>query len=104
MCCSCASTQFATDVQVAKTTKLKPKRVKGTNTKYVELAASELKKHSKFKFGGVANMKLKKKFAAPACKGMKSSRQCDSDTFLEGRAFIESLLDEESDGEEAVAE
>merc|ERR1711907_84031 len=55
---------------VAETTELKAKQVKATITSYVELAASELKKNGKFKFGGVLNMKLKKKPARPARKGV----------------------------------
>merc|ERR1711953_750230 len=55
---------------VAETTELKPKQVKTIITSYVELTASELKKNGKFKFGGVLNMKLKKKPATPARKGV----------------------------------
>ena len=55
---------------VAETTELKPKQVKAAITSYVELAATELKKNGKFKFGGVLNMKLKKKPATPARKGV----------------------------------
>merc|ERR1711982_24033 len=55
---------------VAESTELKPKQVKTVITSYVELAASELKKNGSFKFGGVLNMKLKKKLAKPARKGI----------------------------------
>merc|ERR1712178_103673 len=55
---------------VAESTELKPKQVKTVITSYVELAASELKKNGSFKFGGVLNMKLKKKPAKPARKGI----------------------------------
>merc|ERR1711879_930301 len=37
---------------------------------YVELAAGELKKNGKFKLGGLLNMKLKKKPAVAARKGV----------------------------------
>merc|ERR1712232_1113045 len=55
---------------VAESTELKPKRVKAVITSYMELAASELKKNGAFKIGGVLNMKLKKKPAKPARKGV----------------------------------
>lgn len=38
-------------------------------TSYLELAATELKKHGKFKLGGVLNMKLKKKPAVAPRRG-----------------------------------
>ena len=44
-------------------TELKTKHVKAVVKSYLELAAGELKKNSKFKVGGVLNMKLKKKLA-----------------------------------------
>ena len=56
--------------KVAEKTELKPKQVKAVITSYVELAASELKKNGKFKLGGVLNMKLKKKPAKAARKGV----------------------------------
>merc|ERR1719463_965884 len=55
---------------VAETTELKAKQVKAVVTSYLELAAGELKKNGKFKFGGVLNMKLKKKPAVAARKGV----------------------------------
>merc|ERR1711953_1097333 len=55
---------------VAESTELKPKQVKAVITSYMELAASELKKNGAFKIGGVLNMKLKKKPAKPARKGV----------------------------------
>merc|ERR1712137_1255593 len=55
---------------VAECTELKPKQVKTVITSYMELAASELKKNGAFKIGGVLNMKLKKKPAKPARKGV----------------------------------
>merc|ERR1719223_2143737 len=55
---------------VAESTELKPKQVKAVITGYMSLAASELKKTGAFKVGGVLNMKLKKKPAKPARKGV----------------------------------
>merc|ERR1712087_40281 len=56
--------------KVAESTELKPKNVKAVVTAYLELAATELKKNGKFKLGGVMNMKLKKKPAVAARKGV----------------------------------
>jgi len=56
--------------KIAETTELKPKNVKAVIVSYMELAASELKKNGKFKLGGVLNMKLKKKPATAARKGV----------------------------------
>merc|ERR1712062_122343 len=55
---------------VAESTELKSKQVKAVITGYMELAAAELKKNGAFKIGGVLNMKLKKKPAKPARKGV----------------------------------
>merc|ERR1719355_339330 len=55
---------------VAESTELKPKQVKSVITTYIQLAATELKKNGSFKLGGVLNMKLKKKPAKPARKGI----------------------------------
>merc|ERR1719420_2575124 len=55
---------------VAVTTELKPKNVKAVITSYLELAAGELKKNGKFKIGGCLNLKLKKKPAVAARKGV----------------------------------
>merc|ERR1711879_478323 len=55
---------------VAESAELKPKQVKTIITSYIELAATELKKNGAFKLGGVLNMKLKKKPARPARKGI----------------------------------
>merc|ERR1712100_439211 len=63
-------TQSAAFSKVAETTELKPKNVKAVVTSYIELAATELKKNGKFKLGGVFNMKLKKKPAVAARKGV----------------------------------
>ena len=62
-----ASVAFTT---VAETTELKPKAVKAVVTNYLQLVATELKKNGKFKLGGVLNMKLKKKPAKAARKGV----------------------------------
>merc|ERR1711881_777196 len=62
-----ASAAFA---KVAETTELKPKQVRTIITGYLELAAAEVKKNGKFKIGGILNMKLKKKPARPARKGV----------------------------------
>merc|ERR1711957_385845 len=56
--------------KISETTELKPKQVKAIVTNYMELAATELKKNGKFKLGGVLNMKLKKKPAKAARKGV----------------------------------
>ena len=56
--------------KVAETTELKPKAVKTVVTTYLQLAAAELKKNGKFKLGGSLNMKLKKKPATKARKGV----------------------------------
>merc|ERR1712151_782355 len=55
---------------VAESAELKPKQVKTIITNYIELAATELKKNGAFKLAGVLNMKLKKKPATPARKGI----------------------------------
>merc|ERR1712178_351080 len=55
---------------VAEATGLKSKDVKGVMEGLIELAAEELKKTGSFKLGGVLNMKLKKKPATPARKGV----------------------------------
>merc|ERR1712113_1005716 len=55
---------------VAEKTGTKAKDVKAVVTNYMELAASELKKNGAFKIGGCLNLKLKKKPARPARKGV----------------------------------
>merc|ERR1719439_334747 len=65
-----AMTTSAAYSKVAESTELRPKNVKAVLTTYLELAASELKKNGKFKLGGVLNMKLKKKPAVAARKGV----------------------------------
>ena len=49
---------------------LKAKQVKAVVTSYLRLAAGELEKDGKFKLGGLLNMKLKKKPAVAARKGV----------------------------------
>jgi len=56
--------------KTADAAELKPKQVKAVVVAYIELAAAELKKNGKFKLGGVLNMKLKKKPAKAARKGV----------------------------------
>merc|ERR1719436_1332131 len=55
---------------VAETVGLKPKDVKAAVEGLVAVAAEQLKKNGSFKVGGCLNMKLKKKPAAPARKGV----------------------------------
>merc|ERR1711861_23828 len=55
---------------VAETTGLKTKDVKGVVEGIVAVAADELKKNGSFKLAGVLNLKLKKKPATPARKGV----------------------------------
>merc|ERR1719454_533840 len=62
-----ASGAFAAAAEIAE---LKPKHVKSVITSYLDLAAGELKKNGAFKLGGILNMKLKKKPARPARKGI----------------------------------
>merc|ERR1719190_116544 len=55
---------------IAEANDLKPKVVKTVITSYMEIAAAALKKDGAFKLAGVLNMKLKKKPAKPARKGV----------------------------------
>merc|ERR1711982_115980 len=55
---------------VAETTAMKPKDVKAAVEGLLAVAAEQLKKNGSFKFGGVLNLKLKKKPATPARKGV----------------------------------
>merc|ERR1719450_1600164 len=55
---------------VAETTGLKAKEVKQVVEGLIEVAAGELKKNGSFKLAGALNMKLKKKPAQPARKGV----------------------------------
>merc|ERR1711941_118669 len=55
---------------VAESAGLKPKDVKAAVEGLLSVAADQLKKNGSFKFGGVLNLKLKKKPATPARKGV----------------------------------
>merc|ERR1712086_86332 len=55
---------------VAEKAGLKTKDVKAVVTAYIEVAATEIKKNGKFKLGGCLNLKLKKKAATAARKGV----------------------------------
>merc|ERR1711976_802728 len=55
---------------VAESTGLKAKDVKAAIEGVIEIAAGELKKSGSFKLGGALNMKLKKKPAQKARKGV----------------------------------
>jgi len=65
-----AMTATAVYQSVAETTGLKTKDVKGTVEAIMGVAAEEIKKTGSFKFAGMLNMKLKKKPATPARKGV----------------------------------
>merc|ERR1712046_486860 len=55
---------------VAETVGLKPKDVKAAVEGLVAVAADQLKKNGSFKIGGMLNLKLKKRPATPARKGV----------------------------------
>merc|ERR1711993_125569 len=55
---------------VAESAGLKPKDVKAAVEGLLGVAADQLKKNGSFKLGGVLNLKLKKKPATPARKGI----------------------------------
>merc|ERR1712098_324013 len=55
---------------VAETTGLKSKDVKAAMEGVIEIAAQELKKNGSFKLAGASNLKLKKKPARAARKGV----------------------------------
>merc|ERR1712196_359394 len=55
---------------VASSTGLKAKDVKAVVASYMSIAAGQLKKNGSFKFVGALNLKLKKKAATPARKGI----------------------------------
>merc|ERR1719446_1190841 len=63
-------TQTAVYSSVAETTGLKTKQVKDVVEGIMGVAAAELKKNGAFKFAGMLNMKLKKKPATPARRGV----------------------------------
>merc|ERR1712031_75896 len=54
----------------ASSTGLKAKDVKAVVASYMSVAAQQLKKNGSFKFVGALNLKLKKKPATPARKGI----------------------------------
>merc|ERR1712070_945520 len=56
--------------QVAESTGLKSKDVKATVEALMGVAAEEVKKNGSFKIAGMLNLKLKKKPATPARKGV----------------------------------
>mmetsp|Transcript_67613 Transcript_67613/g.147281 ORF Transcript_67613/g.147281 Transcript_67613/m.147281 type:complete len:110 (+) Transcript_67613:59-388(+) len=63
-------TVSAVNQSLADSTGLKKKDIKGTIDGLVALCAKELKKTGSFKFAGMLNMKLKKKAATKARKGI----------------------------------
>merc|ERR1712137_896473 len=65
-----AMTASAAYGSVAETTGLKSKDVKAVVEGLMTVAVGELKKNGSFKFGGALNLKLKKKPATPARKGV----------------------------------
>merc|ERR1719464_2124548 len=65
-----AMSQAAVASAAAEATGLKPKQVKEALNAVVSIAAKELKKNGSFKFAGIMNMKLAKKPAVPARKGV----------------------------------
>merc|ERR1712019_115510 len=65
-----AMTASAINASLAEKNGLKAKQVKAVLDGLMEVAASELKKNGSFKIGGCLNMKLKKKPATPARKGV----------------------------------
>merc|ERR1711862_636559 len=65
-----ALTQSAVYASVAETTGLKQKQVKGVVEGIMGVASEQLKKNGAFKLAGMMNMKLKKKAATPARKGV----------------------------------
>merc|ERR1712070_1084028 len=65
-----AMTASAASNHVAEKTGVKGKDVRAIIASYISLAASEMKKTGAFKLGGCLNLKLKKKPARPARKGI----------------------------------
>merc|ERR1719498_2030170 len=65
-----AMTASAAYESVAESTGLKRKDVKGAVEGLMEVAAAELKKNGTFKVAGMLKLKLKKKPATPARKGV----------------------------------
>merc|ERR1712039_924499 len=67
---SSTMTQTSIFKSVAETTGLKSKDVKGAVVAMMDVAAKELKKTGSFKLAASLNLKLKKKAATPARKGV----------------------------------
>jgi len=65
-----AMTQTAVFASVAETNGLKTKQAKAVVEALMAVACAEIKKNGSFKLGGMLNMKLKKKAASPAKKGI----------------------------------
>merc|ERR1711988_1831070 len=65
-----AMTASAAYRTVSETTGVKARGVKGALDAYVSLVATQVKKNGAFKLGGALNLKLKKKAARPARKGV----------------------------------
>merc|ERR1712014_353705 len=65
-----AMTATAVNAAIAEKNGLKAKNVKAVVDGLMEIAAAELKKNGTFKVGGCLNLKLKKKPATPARKGV----------------------------------
>ena len=65
-----AMTASAAISAVAVKSGLKSKDTKAIITSYLELAAGDIKKNGQFKIAGMLNLKLKKKPATPARKGV----------------------------------
>ena len=65
-----AMTATAAYRSVSETTSVKVKDVKGAIEAYVSLVATQVKKTGAFKLGGALNLKLKKKPATAARKGV----------------------------------
>merc|ERR1719217_1952322 len=63
-------TQSQVVASVAETNGLKNKQVKGVIDALFGVAAQEIKKNGNFKLAGMLNLKLKKKPATPAKKGI----------------------------------
>jgi len=63
-------TQTQVIASVAETNGLKNKQVKGVIDALFAVAAGEVKKHGNFKLAGMLNLKLKKKAACAAKKGI----------------------------------
>merc|ERR1712226_1671918 len=63
-------TQTGVIASVAETNGLKNKQVKGVIDALFAVACAEIKKNGNFKLAGMLNLKLKKKSATPAKKGI----------------------------------